>query len=60
MIFPKTSIIILNPNIFYHYRNIWIGSLEKSLKIKLRINAFIEGINYLFNYYQKNNYSEFK
>ena len=59
MIFPKASIIVLVPKISYHYRNIRIGSLENSLKIKTKINAFIKGINYLFKYYKKNNYYEF-
>ena len=54
MIFPKASIIVLIPNITYDYRNIRIGSIENSLKVKLRINAFIEGVHYLFKYYQKN------
>ena len=59
MIFPKASIIVLVPKISYHYRNIRIGSLENTLKIKTKINAFIKGIKYLFQYYKTNNYYEF-
>ena len=59
MVFPKASIIIIIPKISYHYRNIRVGSIENSLQVKERIKAFIEGINYLFKYYQKNNYYEF-
>ena len=59
MIFPKASIIVLVPKISYHYRNIRIGSLENSLKIKTKLEAFLKGINYLFNYYKKNNYYKF-
>ena len=59
MIFPKASIIILVPKISYHYRNIRIGSLENTVTLKVKITSFIDGINYLFNYYQKNNYYKF-
>ena len=53
MIFPKASIIVLVPKISYHYRNIRISSLENSLKIKTKLDAFLKGIYYLFNYYKK-------
>ena len=59
MVLPKASIIVLVPNISYHYRNIRIGSIENSLKKKARINSFIKGVNYLFNYYKSNNYYKF-
>ena len=59
MVFPKASIIILIPNITYHYRNIRIGSIENTLKQIEKLNSYIKGINYLFNYYEKNNYYEF-
>ena len=59
MIFPKASIIVLVPKISYHYRNIRIGSLENSLKIKTKLEAFLKGIEYLFQYYKKNKYFKF-
>ena len=59
MTFPKASIIVLIPKISYHYRNIRIGSIENSLKNIERLKSVIKGLNYLFKYYEKNNYYEF-
>ncbi len=56
MTFPKASIIVLIPKISYHYRNIRIGSIENSLKNIERLKSVIKGLNYLFKYYEKNNY----